>query len=61
MEWWCHESVLTVGVRHGDTPLNERRKQALSPPYLLITTPETLQALFMEKGCVNISNMSGLS
>jgi ATP-dependent Lhr-like helicase len=42
---WCENLGLRVGIRHGDTPPSERRRQALSPPDILITTPETLQAM----------------
>jgi ATP-dependent Lhr-like helicase len=33
---------VTVGIRSGDTPANERRTLARTPPDILITTPESL-------------------
>lgn len=41
------ELGIRLEVRHGDTPQSARRRMALSPPHILITTPETLQFLLV--------------
>ena len=45
LQLWSAKLGFKVEVRHGDTPAADRRRMAGRPPDLLITTPETLQAI----------------
>src|SRR5438093_3896892 len=45
LQFWSGKLGFTVEVRHGDTPAADRRRMVSRPPDLLITTPETLQAI----------------
>jgi ATP-dependent helicase Lhr and Lhr-like helicase len=49
LQTWSSKLGFSVEVRHGDTPAKDRRRMAVKPPDLLITTPETLQAVLPGK------------
>ncbi len=50
MMFWADHLGITVEVRHGDTSQKQRSRQTRKPPQMLITTPETLQAILPSKG-----------
>ncbi len=45
LEYWCSSVGLRIDIRHGDTPVAQRKRQSMEPPDVLVTTPETLQAI----------------
>ena len=47
--FWAEHLGVDVQIRHGDTSQRDRRRQAARPPRVLITTPETLQAILPTK------------
>src|SRR3989442_415050 len=46
-----------IQVRHGDTPISARSRQARIPPDILITTPETLQSILIGRRMSEILNI----
>jgi len=47
--FWSEHLGVDIQIRHGDTSQRDRRRQAARPPRVLITTPETLQAILPTK------------
>ena len=45
LQTWCSRLGVSVDIRHGDTPQAQRARQAAHPPDVMVTTPETLQAI----------------
>jgi ATP-dependent Lhr-like helicase len=61
LDWWGETLDVDVDVRHGDTTQYQRGKQADDPPDVLVTTPETLQAMLsgekLRKGLADVRHV----
>jgi ATP-dependent Lhr-like helicase len=61
LSYWADKLGISIEVRHGDTEVKIRRRQALRPPDMLVTTPETLQAILpgtrMQKHLRNVQHV----
>lgn len=59
--WWVDKLDLDITVRHGDTTQRERAAQREMPSHVMITTPETLQAILpgkiMRKHLANVKHV----
>ena len=59
--WWADKLDLDITVRHGDTSQRERAAQREMPSHIMITTPETLQAILpgkvMRKHLANVKHV----
>lgn len=46
-EWWCDRLQISHDIRTGDTTMAQRAKHRKTPPKILLTTVESLQALLL--------------
>ena len=51
---YAEKEGLKVGVRHGDTSANAKKKMVTEPPDILITTPETLAIILTNERLISV-------